>query len=137
MSSSRARPFSYRHTFLTFVLFPLLPVIVIALVVWWLWLPHEAGWFGLVWLLLINPVTFGTYRYDKRIAGTTTTRPPERFLWLEAALGGTLAAFAAMYAVQPRHKTQDTLFKVGLFGITAVQIVVIASVIYVWANRAV
>lgn len=136
MSTRRTRPFSYRHTFLTFILFPLLPVIGIALLVWWFWLPHEAWWFMLVWVLWINPVTFGTYRYDKRIAGTTTTRPPERFLWLEAALGGTLAAFAAMYAVQPRHKTQDTRFKAGLFGITALQMVVLVMVIYVWANRA-
>ena len=78
--------------------------------------------FGL-YLLLVNGLTFLVYRLDKRRAERGGRRIPERELLLWALAGGTPAAFLAMRRF--RHKTKKTSFRVGLFGVLAVQAVLV------------
>lgn len=59
-------------------------------------------------LLLLNLLTFATFRADKRAAARGNPRVPEaRLLWL-AALGGTPGAYAARRLY--RHKTRKQPF---------------------------
>lgn len=64
----------------------------------------------IIWLLAINIITVVTYRYDKNIAGSSRKRVPERGLLLLALIGGSPAAFIAMYLMRPRHKTRKLAF---------------------------
>lgn len=64
----------------------------------------------IIWLLAINIVTVVTYRYDKNIAGGSRKRVPERRLLLLALIGGSPAAYIAMYLMRPRHKTRKFRF---------------------------
>jgi uncharacterized membrane protein YsdA (DUF1294 family) len=71
----------------------------------------------IIWLLAINIVTVVTYRYDKNIAGGSRRRVPESRLLLLALIGGTPAAYIAMYLMQPRHKTRKVRFVMLFWGI--------------------
>ena len=83
-----------------------------------------SGWAGLAaWLLAINAVTLGLYRYDKLIAGSRHTRVPELLLLLLALLGGSPAAYLAMYGFKARHKTQKGSFLAFYWTIVAGQVV--------------
>ncbi len=68
-------------------------------------LPYQSAW-----LLAINLVALGLYRYDKMIAGTGRTRVPELVLLLVEAVGGTAGAAVAMWVIRPRHKTRSSGF---------------------------
>lgn len=61
------------------------------------------------WLVALNIVTFFTYGYDKRIAGSQNRRIPESTLLGLALLGGTPLAIVGMYWFH--HKTAKTSFK--------------------------
>jgi uncharacterized membrane protein YsdA (DUF1294 family) len=71
----------------------------------------------------VSIASFGTYGYDKSIAGRGVTRVPEVILHLLTALGGTIGSFAAMQIF--RHKTQKKSFQLVFWAIVAVQIVAI------------
>jgi len=77
----------------------------------------------LAWISGVSIAAFGTYGYDKSIAGRGITRVPEVVLHLLTALGGTIGSFAAMQIF--RHKTQKKPFLMVFWAIVAVQIVVI------------
>jgi uncharacterized membrane protein YsdA (DUF1294 family) len=77
------------------------------------------------WLLVINPAALFLYRYDKFSAGRGQARIPEIVLLVLALLGGSPAAFLAMYGFRKRHKTQSSGFLLGYWSIVALQIVAI------------
>jgi uncharacterized membrane protein YsdA (DUF1294 family) len=77
---------------------------------------------ALIWLLAINIVTVVTYRYDKNIAGGSRTRVAESRLLLLALIGGSPAAYMAMYLMRPRHKTRKFSFLWKFWGIVMGQI---------------
>lgn len=56
------------------------------------------------YLIAINLVTFFLYGYDKGVAGTGSTRVPERVLFVMALAGGAAAALIAQQSF--RHKTR-------------------------------
>ncbi|WP_327194431.1 DUF1294 domain-containing protein [Novosphingobium organovorum] len=96
-----------------------------------------AGWAALVWLVLVNAVTYAAFWLDKRRAegapkkgakGRARKGPariPERRLLLLAALGGSPAAFRARARL--RHKTRKQPFSARLKAIATAQVFVLAA----------
>jgi uncharacterized membrane protein YsdA (DUF1294 family) len=77
------------------------------------------------WLLAGTGITFLSYGYDKLIAGTGTTRVPERVLLTLAFAGGTVGALAGMRLFH--HKTSKESFLERFWLIVAVQVVAVAG----------
>lgn len=84
------------------------------------------------WIVAINLSALVTYRADKALAPTNTTRVPELSLWMLEAVGGTLGAAIAMWFIRPRHKTQSADFLLGFFVILVTQLVLIAAYFVLW-----
>jgi uncharacterized membrane protein YsdA (DUF1294 family) len=78
---------------------------------------------GWSWIMGVSLASFGTYGYDKSIAGRGVTRVPEVVLHLLTAVGGTIGSFAGMLVF--RHKTQKKSFQLVFWVIVVIQIVVI------------
>ena len=76
-----------------------------------------------VYLLVVNLITFLLYAIDKRRAIRKAWRIPESVLIGFAALGGSVGAFLAMFLF--RHKTKHTKFTVGVPLILFVQIIAV------------
>lgn len=87
------------------------------------------GYIALIigYLVAINAVGFAMMGVDKRRARQNARRIPEVDLFAVAALGGSLGAWAGMYAF--RHKTIHRYFVVGMPSILAIQIIVAAAVL--------
>lgn len=66
----------------------------------------------LVYLILVNVVSFFMYGIDKRKAIKDQWRIPEKTLLMAALLGGSLGAFAGMQVF--RHKTKHLKFLLGV-----------------------
>lgn len=66
----------------------------------------------LLYLLIINAVSFVLMLADKRKAKKNLWRIPEATLLTSAALGGSIGALAGMYAF--RHKTKHLKFTLGI-----------------------
>lgn len=64
----------------------------------------------LLYLLLINLITYLTFGHDKRQARMGGRRVPEFRLLLLAALGGAAGAWLGMRRF--RHKTQKPMFRI-------------------------
>lgn len=79
-----------------------------------------------IYLLLINIVTFFVYGIDKRKAQRNRFRIKEATLLLLALIGGSVGALLGMYAF--RHKTKKWYFK---FGVPLILLSQIALVIYI------
>lgn len=74
----------------------------------------------LVYLAIINIVTFLVYAWDKRLAKKSNARRiPEKNLLLLAAIGGSVGALCAMYKL--RHKTLHKKFFIGVPAILLAQ----------------
>ena len=85
-----------------------------------------------LWLLMINLVTFFVFGIDKWKAKRkekkeTVRRIPEKTLFLLAVLGGSLGALVGMRVW--RHKTQHMSFK---FGIPAILVLQLAVLLGLW-----
>lgn len=81
----------------------------------------------LVWLLLINTVTFFVFGLDKWKAkrkekNEKVRRIPEKTLLLLSAIGGSVGALLGMRVW--RHKTLHRLFRFGVPVILALQILI-------------
>lgn len=76
-----------------------------------------------VYLLVVNLITFFLYGIDKRRAIRKAWRIPESVLMGFAAVGGSVGALLAMLLF--RHKTKHAKFTVGVPLILVVQIVAI------------
>ncbi|MFT6637860.1 MAG: uncharacterized membrane protein YsdA (DUF1294 family) [Flavobacterium sp.] len=74
----------------------------------------------LIYLLIINSITFFVFGYDKWLSGLNKRRVPERSLFILVFLGGTIGGLGAMNAF--RHKTSKTFFIVVVYGILILQL---------------
>lgn len=86
---------------------------------------HDLLW---LYLFAINGIAFVTMGMDKRKARKGKWRVPERVLFTQAALGGSIGALAGMYCF--RHKTRHKKFVVGMPAILVVQIGIIFVVFF-------
>ena len=67
-------------------------------------------------LVVLNLVTWASYRWDKRQAGRTGARRiPERPLLALAWLGGWIGALVAVYGHRRRHKARKLSFLIPLW----------------------
>ena len=79
----------------------------------------------------VNIVTLCAYGFDKKIAGSSWVRVPEKVLHVLSLAGGSPAALLAQRVF--RHKTIKTRFQVVYWLIVFVQLVVILMVSW-WVN---
>lgn len=77
----------------------------------------------IIYLIIINIVTFFVFGIDKKKAKKSKWRISEKALFVLSAIGGSAGALAGMYTF--RHKTKKTAFKIGIPAILIVQIVLI------------
>ena len=80
----------------------------------------------LIYILIINVITFLIMWFDKHEAKIGDWRVPERTLFLLVLLGGGIGGIAGMYVF--RHKTRKWYFKIGFPAIVIMQIVFIIYV---------
>ena len=81
----------------------------------------------LIYLVIINVVTFFVYGIDKWKAKNSKWRTRETALLGLAVLGGSIGAWLGMKVWH--HKTQHKKFKYGIPAIIIVQLAIIVSVI--------
>ena len=74
----------------------------------------------LLYLLIVNAVSFLLMLADKQKAKKKLWRIPESTLLLSAAIGGSMGALAGMYTF--RHKTKHLKFTLGVPAILVLQI---------------
>lgn len=77
----------------------------------------------IIYIILINIITFSVFGIDKLKAIKNKWRIPEKILFLFSIIGGSVGGLAGMYTF--RHKTQKPAFKFGTPAILIVQIVLI------------
>jgi uncharacterized membrane protein YsdA (DUF1294 family) len=96
---------------------------------WWLLSPEVAwtwpAWLG-CWLASVNVITFAYYGYDKLRAKGGEGRVPEVVLHGLSAVGGSPAAYLAMWLF--RHKTVKGSFRILFWGIVILQLCLAAAV---------
>ena len=81
----------------------------------------SGGWTVLlVWLAVINLLTFIVYGADKRRARKGKWRVPEKTLFLLPLLGGSIGALLGMRVFH--HKTKHWYFRFGIPAILLVQL---------------
>ncbi len=83
--------------------------------------------FFIIYLVLINLITFIIFAIDKTKAKKSKWRIPEKTLFILAAIGGSVGALAGMYTF--RHKTKKKSFKFGIPAILIAQIVLIYFIV--------
>ena len=83
---------------------------------------------ALIYLAVINVVTFFMYGVDKWKAKRSKWRIPEATLLLMAVLGGSIGAWLGMRVW--RHKTQHKKFRYGVPIIIIVQLALISYFLY-------
>ena len=74
----------------------------------------------LLYLLIVNAVSFLLMLADKQKAKKNLWRIPESTLLLSAAIGGSIGSLAGMYTF--RHKTRHLKFTLGIPAILIVQL---------------
>ena len=77
----------------------------------------------LLYLLIVNAVSFLLMLVDKRKAQKNLWRIPESTLLLMAAIGGSIGSLAGMYKF--RHKTKHLKFVLGIPAILIAQIALV------------
>ncbi|UFT97990.1 DUF1294 domain-containing protein [Radiobacillus kanasensis] len=65
-----------------------------------------------LYLIIVNLISFGIMGFDKAQARKGKRRTPERTIWLWVWIGGSLGGFIGMELF--RHKTKHNSFKLGL-----------------------
>ena len=90
----------------------------------------SGGWTVLlVWLAVINLLTFIVYGADKRRARKGKWRVPEKTLFLLPLLGGSLGALLGMRVFH--HKTKHWYF---VWGIPAILLAQIALAVWIYTK---
>ena len=84
----------------------------------------------IIYLVIINVMTFIVYGVDKRKAKQSKWRIRESTLLGLAAIGGSIGALLAMKIL--RHKTLHNQFKYGVPLILVVQIAIGAAIWFFW-----
>ena len=69
-------------------------------------------WIAIIYLILINILTFIAFGVDKSRARNHAWRTPEKRLFFLAVIGGSVGAIAGMYFF--RHKTRHWYFVIGM-----------------------
>ena len=82
----------------------------------------------IIYLLIINLITFFMFGIDKWKAKRNAWRIPEKTLLIGAVLGGTIGAFAGMEVFH--HKTKHWKFMVGVPACMILHIVL--GILYWW-----
>lgn len=77
----------------------------------------------IIYLAVINIITFAVFGIDKLKAVKDKWRIPEKVLFLLSIIGGSVGAILGMYTF--RHKTKKPAFKFGNPAILIVQIVLL------------
>ena len=91
----------------------------------------SGGWTVLlVWLAVINLLTFIVYGADKRRARKGKWRVPEKTLFLLPLLGGSVGALLGMKAF--RHKTKHWYF---VWGIPIILLAQTALAVWLWLRQ--
>lgn len=85
----------------------------------------------LIYLLIVNAVSFLLMLIDKQKAKKKKWRIPEATLMGFAAIGGSIGALMGMYTF--RHKTLHKKFTLGIPAILIVQLTAAGAFIY-WFN---
>lgn len=80
----------------------------------------------IIYLIVINLISFFAMYLDKRKAKYGKWRIPEQTLLILAIIGGSIGGIAGMYTF--RHKTQKLRFSVGFPVILILQIILIISI---------
>lgn len=81
----------------------------------------------ILYLIIVNTVSFVMYGIDKRNASRKRWRTPEVHLLGIAVAGGSLGAWAGMYTF--RHKTRHLKFK---YGIPVIGVLQVGMAVYYW-----
>lgn len=81
----------------------------------------------IIYIILINIITFSVFGIDKLKAIKDKWRIPEKALFLLSIVGGSVGGLLGMYTF--RHKTQKPAFKFGIPVILIVQIILIYFII--------
>lgn len=90
----------------------------------------SGGWTVLlVWLAVINLLTFIVYGADKRRARKGKWRVPEKTLFLLSLLGGSIGALLGMRVFH--HKTKHWYF---VWGIPAILLAQIALAVWIYTK---
>ena len=90
----------------------------------------SVGWTVLlVWLAVINLLTFIVYGADKRRARKGKWRVPEKMLFLLPLLGGSIGALLGMRVFH--HKTKHWYF---VWGIPAILLAQIALAVWIYTK---
>ena len=90
----------------------------------------SGGWtVRLVWLAVINLLTFIVYGADKRRARKGKWRVPEKTLFLLPLLGGSIGALLGMRVFH--HKTKHWYF---VWGIPAILLAQIALAVWIYTK---
>lgn len=77
----------------------------------------------IIYIIIINIITFSVFGIDKLKAVKDKWRIPEKVLFLLSIVGGSVGGLLGMYTF--RHKTQKPAFRFGIPSILIVQIVLI------------
>jgi uncharacterized membrane protein YsdA (DUF1294 family) len=83
---------------------------------------------AIVWLLLINVVTYAAFAYDKRAAERGDWRVSEDNLLMMAFAGGSVGALLARRRL--RHKTRKQPFSAALHLIVGLHLLFVAALAY-------
>lgn len=77
----------------------------------------------IIYLIIINLISFFVIGYDKMKANLNHRRVPEKTLWFLALIGGSLGTLSGMSYF--RHKTQKNSFQLVLAIILALQTIIL------------
>ena len=80
-----------------------------------------------IYLILINIITFLAMYIDKRKAKKGKRRIPEKTLFVLVGLGGGIGGILAMYLF--RHKTKKTRFVIGFPAILIFEVLVVIAIL--------
>ncbi len=80
-----------------------------------------------IYLILINLITFLAMYIDKRKAKKGKRRIPEKTLFILVGLGGGVGGILGMYLF--RHKTKKTRFVIGFPAILIFEILVVIAIL--------
>lgn len=82
-----------------------------------------------IYLIIINVITFAAMWLDKRKAKKNKRRIPEKTLFILVMLGGGIGGIAGMYTF--RHKTKKTRFVIGFPLILIIEIITYILIKYI------
>lgn len=83
----------------------------------------------IIYLIIINIITFAAMWLDKRKAKKNKRRIPEKTLFILVMLGGGIGGIAGMYTF--RHKTKKTRFVIGFPLILIIEIITYILIKYI------